>query len=65
MIEIEIKVKIKKPLNAEPNVWTTKNLLEGAWFLRLKLNWTYVFVFIKCIYWLHENINQYIPYLTT
>jgi hypothetical protein len=65
MIEIKIKVKIKKPLNAEPKVWTPKNLLEGAWFLLLRSNWTYVFVFTKCIYWLYVYINQYIPYLTT
>lgn len=65
MIEIEIKVKIKKPLNAETKVWSRKNLLEGAWFLQLKLNWTNVFVFTKCIYWLYVYINQYIPYLTT
>ncbi len=65
MIEIEIKVKIKKPLKAETEVWSRKNLLEGAWFLLLNLNWTYVFVSTKCIYLIYVYINQYIPYITT
>lgn len=65
MIEIHIKLTIKKPQKAKSIVWRLDDLLKGIWSFLLRTNWTYVFVFTKCIYWLHVYINQYIPYLTT